>query len=184
MDVKQVLFSPFSPLAARIAEAQETLMSLYWLSLSNALTGYAYRTVEEVIYEEQGPRMPETERERLLNSMFRECAADLNEGGYRTLRQDDVVDRRLLLCLALRWNNHHLPYILADNDEQARLWGAVFSQNLQLSENCYVRVFASLGMLKKDRGLSDTTRDQVRDGVQQDLLHGYIVKLSESLDAP
>jgi hypothetical protein len=160
----------------------DILQDLYTLSLSNALAGYAYRAAEEMMCKRRTPPLPKGEKEYLLRTMYEECGHDLAESEYRVLRSDDIVDGRLLFCLAVRWDNRHLKFTLADEDVQGERWATVLVQNIEWSKSCYERVFRNLGTLRGKQGLSDRTKETIRDGVEQDLIHGYIVRLAESLD--
>jgi hypothetical protein len=162
--------------------ADEVLMDLYTLSLSNALAGYTYRTVEEMTCNRRTPPLSQKEKDCLLRTMREECGSDLTDSEYRVLCADDGVDRRLLFCLAVRWDNRHLRYMLADDDTQRERWATVFVENIDLSEACFEGVYRNLGMLKDNQSLSQGAKEMIRGSVEQDLIHGYIVKLAESLD--
>ena len=179
MDRKQ-----FRPSVLIQPRADEVMMDLYTLSLSNALAGYAYRTVEEMICNRRSDPISQADKEYLIKSMYDEVGSDLRASEYRVLNNDDVVNRRLLFCLALRWDNRHLQYLLAEDKVQWEHYGAVLAQNVEFSERCFEGVYARLGLLAPSGHLSPEFKEMVREGVEQDIIHGYIVKLSESLDPP
>lgn len=158
------------------------LMDLYTLSLSNALAGYAYRAVEEITCQRRTPPLSQDKKTHLLRTMHEQCGSDLTGSEYRVLRSDDMIDARLLFCLAVRWDNRHLQYMLADEDTQRERWATVFAQNIEFSEACFAGVYRSLGRLREKQGLSNGAKEMIRGTVEQDLIHGYIVKLAESLD--
>jgi len=162
--------------------ADAILMDLYTRSLSNALAGYAYRAVEEMVCGRTTPPLSQQEKDYLLRTMWEECGSDLTDTEYRVLRKDDPTDSRLLFCLAIRWDNRHLKYMLADETTQQEWWNILFPENMKLSEDCFEQIYRSLGMLKTDGALSDEAKEMICDSVEQDLSHGYIVKLAESLD--
>jgi hypothetical protein len=72
--------------------------------------------------------------------------------------------------------------VLADEDTQRERWATVFAQNVEFSEACFAGVYKSLGRLRENQGLSNGAKEMIRGTVEQDLIHGYIVKLAESLD--
>jgi hypothetical protein len=162
--------------------ADEDLMELYTLALSNSLAGYTYRSVEEMIFGKKAVRLSQPEREHLISSMRQEYGTELEKSEYRALHEGDPVDNRLLLCLALRWNNRHLKYLLAPDAIQGEWWSTVCFQNFKLSEDCVERVFRQMGLLSDNKSLRDSDKKNAQDNAEQDLLHGYVVRLSESLD--
>ena len=52
---------------ADLLSAEETMMELYTLSLSNALAGYAYRSIEEMVCRRRSPRIPEAKKAIFFN---------------------------------------------------------------------------------------------------------------------
>lgn len=74
-----------------------------------------------------------------------------------------------------------MNYLLADDEIQGKWWESVFTQGIELAEKRVEQVYKDLGLIGFGNGLSHQTKAMVRDGVEQDLLHGYIVKLLESL---
>ncbi len=176
-DIKELF-----PFALIQPGADSVLMDLYTLSLSNALAGYVYRTVEEMTCESSTPPLSKQEKSYLLRTMYEESGSDLTSSEYRDLRDDDAIDSRLLFCLAIRWKNRQLNYMLADEATHRRWWAIVFGENVELSENCFERVYRDLGRLRTNQGLSDDAKEMVRGFVEQDVIHGYIAKLAESLD--
>jgi hypothetical protein len=129
MDVKHLRMATFKK-----AGAEEILTDLYTLSLSTALSGYVYRSVEEMICKRTNHPLSEAEKNGLLRLMYRESGTALTDTEYRVLRPSDAVDSRLLFCLALRWDNRHLNYFLADDDIQREWWATMLSQNMELAE--------------------------------------------------
>ncbi len=151
-----------------------SLMEMYHLSLSQSLAGYTYRAVEEMICKTKCAPLSRSDTAKLVSSMREECALDTIYG-YKSLCPTDPIDSRLLLCLGLRWDNRHKRYILGNETAQADWWNTVVEQSFLTSQNCLERVYRSLG-------LPSETQESVYDGLVQDLLHGYIVRLVESLD--
>jgi hypothetical protein len=176
MDMKELFMATFNK-----PGAEEVLMNLYTLSLSTALAGYVYRSVEEMICKRTNYPLSEIEKNSLLSSMYQETGAALTDSEYCVLRPDDAVDGRLLFCLALRWDNRHLKYLLADDEIQQEWWATVLAQSIELGEERVEHVYRAMELIGPRNGLSDQTKEAVRDGIEQDLLHGYIVKLAESL---
>jgi hypothetical protein len=90
--------------------ADSVLMDLYTLSLSlsNALAGYVYRTIEEMTCERSTPPLSRQEKSYLLRTMYEESGAHLTSSEYRVLRDDDPIDSRLLFCLAIRCPMQHI----------------------------------------------------------------------------
>jgi hypothetical protein len=176
MDVKALFMATFNK-----PGSQEALMDLYTLSLSTALAGYVYRSVEEMICKRTNEPLSEAEKNDLLRSMYQGSSAALTGTGYHVLRSSDAVDGRLLFCLAVRWDNHHLNYVLADDEIQARWWTTVRSQSFDLAEKRVEHIYGALELIRPGKGLSSHSKETVRESAEQDLLHGYIVKLAESL---
>jgi hypothetical protein len=114
--------------------------------------------------------------------MYEQSGSDLTDSEYRVLRSDDVVFGRLLFCLAVRSDNRHLKYLMADEETQRVQWANIFAENVELSECCFEGVYRGLGKLRSGERLSHEAKNMVRESVEQDLIHGYIVKLAESLD--
>jgi hypothetical protein len=175
-DVQQLLMATFKK-----PGAEQILTDLYTLSLSTALAGYVYRSVEEMICKGTNDPLSESEKSGYLCSMYQEYGTTLANSEYRVLKPNDVVDDRLLFCLALRWDNRHLKYLLAGAEIQREWWATMLSQNIELAEKRVEQVYRAVELIGPSRGLSHQTKEMVRDGVVQDLLHGYIVKLVESL---
>jgi hypothetical protein len=180
VDQKELLFS-IRPVGD-FSRAAESVASLYPRSLSNALTGYSYRTVEEMVCKQHSNPLSDSDRQRLMTRMYAECADALNQpGDYAGLNPKDPIDSRLLFCLALRWDNQHLAYVLSEDDWQERMWKSIFAESLRLSEDCFRQVFAVVGLIGCGGRLTGSLKETVVEWVEQDLIHGYIVKLAESL---
>jgi hypothetical protein len=160
-------------------EASQALDDLLTLSLSNALAGYAYRAVEEMICKRKILPMPSTERDSLISTVWRN--SDLKESAYGELRSDDPVEHRLLFCLALNWNSGHDRYTLASQDLHEKWWKTVFGENLELSFTCFENVYRAVGLLANRQPLSHAVKQSVADDVHEELTHGYVVRLAESL---
>ena len=159
----------------------DAVLDLYPMSLTNSLSGYVYRTIEELVTHKKSAELSDADRQYLMTSMYREAEADLKNGCYRILREDNELDRRLLFCLALRWDNRHLKYLLADDEQQGEWFSTVLSQNVERTVQCNERAFKALKPGMDITALLDRKLGAIRDGVEQDILFGYIVKLSESL---
>ena len=180
LEHEETVRQSFHSFAFRL-EAVELLNELYSLALSNALAGYTYRCVEETICKRKSERITEQKKKSLVDSMYKEFGAKLAATEYRVLDNTDPVDSRLIFCLALRWNNRHMEYMLADEAVQTRWWNSVLAGSVELNESRAEPVYrAAFGRAR--RGLSASDRAVVQQSVEQDLLHGYIVKLAESLD--
>lgn len=158
----------------------ESLMGLYKFSLSTSLAGYAYRSVEEMIYKDKPGPLSEAQKQDLLSVLYREGGDDISGSEYRTLSPADRVDSRLLLCLAIRWNSGYKNYLLADDSQHEEWWGIVVSKNTEEAMERYRQVYTSLGAMSSGLPGSEL-EDLAIDHVEQDLIHGYIVKLLESL---
>lgn len=169
------------PIIFRTAGAAERLMELYHLSLSNTLAGYTFRSVEEMICKKKTERISETKKSFLIDSMYKECGSEMAASEYKVLNRDDPVDNRLVFCLALRSDNRHLEYVLADDDLQALWWNTFFSGSIKLNEAHIEPLFRAI-LRGRGPGLGESEKETIRESVEQDLLHGYIVKLAESLD--
>lgn len=50
------------------------------------------------------------------------------------------------------------------------------------SDHCFERTYRSLGRLRSNQRLGDGLKETIREFVEQDLIHGYIVKVAEFLD--
>jgi len=171
----------FADTIKRNSGAEAVLMDLYTLALSNTLAGYVYRSVEEAVCKKKSAQLAESEKAQLINSMYAEYGSEMSKTLYGELRAEDVADGRLVLCLALRWKNRHLKYLLAEDQLQQKWWETVFSQNLALSLHCVEHVFRTLRLLSEGKSLSENNTAAAVERAEQDLIHGYIVKLSESL---
>jgi hypothetical protein len=159
----------------------DAVQDLYPMSLTNSLSGYVYRTIEELVTNKRSSKLPDVDRDYLMTSMYKEAEADLKNSCFRVLSEDDELDRRVLFCLALRWDNRHLKYLLADDKQQGEWFYTVLSQNIESTMKCNERAFKALKANTDITALMFRKQDAIRDGVEQDILFGYIVKLSESL---
>lgn len=158
----------------------QSVSDLLTVSLSNALTGYAYRSVEEAVMRKRSSALSPTESERLLSSMRVEAGSSLRDSCFAVLDEKKAVDLRLLRCLALRWDNRHLPYLLADDSVQRKWIATVMSQNIDSTIKRHEA--ALIDMQSGDiRSLMHRKLPAIADNVEQDVIFGYIVKLSESL---
>jgi hypothetical protein len=161
--------------------AADRLKDLYSLALSNALAGYTYRSVEEMICKRTNARLSEEKKQWLVDSMYEQCGEELAASEYRVLDRNDPVDGRLTFCLALRWDNRHIGFMLADEAIQAHWWDSVVAGSMELNESRAEQVYRA-AFRSRERGLSERDRAIVQENLVQDLLHGYVVKLAESLD--
>jgi hypothetical protein len=159
----------------------DAVLDLYPMSLTNSLSGYVYRTVEELVTHKKSAELSDTDRQYLRTSMYREAEADLKNSYYKVLREDNALDNRVLFCLALRWDNRHLKYLLADDEQQGEWFSKVLSQNIERTIQYNERAFRALKPNTDITALLDRKQGAIRNGVEQDILFGYIVKLSESL---
>jgi hypothetical protein len=159
----------------------DAVLDLYPMALTNSLSGYVYRTIEEFVTHKKSTKLSDADREYLVTSMYKEAEADLRNSCYKVLSENNELDRRVLFCLALRWDNRHLKYLLADDEQQGEWFYEVLSQNIETTINCHERAFEALKSNTDITALMSRRKDAIRDGVEQDILFGYIVKLSESL---
>jgi hypothetical protein len=159
----------------------DAVQALYPLSLSNSLTGYVYRSVEEFVTDRKSAELSPTERECLLTSLYEEAEQDLKDSCYKALNRNDELDGRILFCLALRWRNRHLKYLLADDEQQGCWYFNALQQNIEGSIRCHERAYKALFPDADIASLMERKQDAIRENTEQDVFFGYIVKLSESL---
>ena len=60
-------------------------------------------------------------------------------------------------------------------------WNTVFGENLELSFTCFENVYRAVGLLPNRQPLSHAVKQSIADGVHEELTHGYVVRLAESL---
>jgi len=159
----------------------DAVMDLYPMSLTNSLSGYVYRSIEEFVTHKKSAELPESERQYLKKSMYKEAEADLKNSCYKVLREDNELDSRVLFCLALKWNNRHLKFLLADDEQHGKWFSKVLPQNVERTIQCNEKAFKALKPNTDITALLGRKHGAIRDGVEQDFMFGYIVKLSESL---
>jgi hypothetical protein len=155
---------------------------LYHLTLTLTLSGYVFRSVEEIITKRRSDPLQESDRAWLMTSLFKEAGDDLNRSCYRPLAVKNDVDRRVLFCLALRWDNRHLKYQLTE-DKYAHEWASIIlSQNLTTCIKCHEKVFGLLMPGSNAQAITTMKHSSFEENVQEDFLFGYIVRLAESLN--
>ena len=159
-----------------------TAETLYHLYLTNTLTGYTYRSVEELIFKTKSPSLSESEKAYFINSLFTEAGEDLKQSGYKILDPRHNLDNRVLLCLAIRWDNRHLKFQLADDKFQDEWGSIILSQNILSSLKHHENLFHLLLPSADAKALVAKKRSAIENGTQQDFLFGYIVKLAETLN--
>ena len=153
----------------------------YHQSLSNALAGYTFRSIEELIANKKSPLLSETEKHSIMSTMFKESASDLHTPPYNALDSNNLVDNRVLFCFSIRWNNGHLKYMLADKDYNYKLFAVILSDAITMSIETYGKVIRSFIPDANIQEIVNRKRRSIEDNTQQDLLFGYIVRLCESL---
>lgn len=156
--------------------------NLYHLYLTNTLSGYAYRSVEELIFKGESPSLSESEKAYFFNAFFSEAGEDLKQSGYKVLDTRNNLDNRVLFCLSIRWDNRHLKFQLADDKFQDEWGSVILSQNILSSLTHHENIFRLLYPGADAKSLVAKKRSAIADGTQQDFLFGYIVKLAETLN--
>lgn len=126
--------------------------------------------------------LSEAEKHQLMSSLFKEAEHDLKDSCYKVLDPSNFVDNRLLFCLAVRWKNGQLKYLLADEIYQSEWFFDILSQNIAMSMKYYEKVFKILIPGANVKAIVDRKREAIEQSAEQDLLFGYIVKLCESLN--
>lgn len=160
----------------------DATVDMYYLSLSNTLAGYTYRSVEELIVKKKSAQLSEAEKHRLMSSLFKEAADDFTNSCYEALEPNNAIDNRILFCLAIRWNNGQLKYLLADDKYHQDWFFNILSQNISKSIKYHVKIFNLLMSGANAQALVSRKREAIEQNAEQDLLFGYIVKLCESLN--
>lgn len=155
--------------------------NLYHLYLTNTLTGYTYRSIEEIISKRKSPPLSESDKEYFMRSLFSEAGDDLKQSGYKVLDPGDHLDNRVLFCLAIRWGNRHLKFQLVDDKFQDKWGETILSQNISLGMEHHESIFRLLFPGADAKSMAAKKHSEIADGTQQDFLFGYIVKLAESL---
>lgn len=155
---------------------------MYYLSLSNTLAGYTYRSVEELIVKKKSAQLSEADKNRLMSLVVKEAADDFNNSCYKALDSNNYLDKRVLFCLAIRWNNGQLKYLLADDIYHQKWFFNILSQNITKSMKYHEKMFNLLTPGANVHALVNRKREAIEQNAEQDLLFGYIVKLSESLN--
>ena len=174
-DIQRRVFLPDGP--------PDAILRLYHASLSDALSGYAYRFIEEFVVQKKSQPLSVLEKHYLLSSMRQEAEEDLATEGYRDLKPDDRVDSRVLLCLSIRWDNRHLRYLLADEKTHEKWYATIhadaFERSTAITRAVYSQIYHSDTLAEQ---YVSRNQENIADNVQQDISFGYIVKLCESLD--
>jgi hypothetical protein len=155
---------------------------MYYLSLSNTLAGYTYRSVEELIVKKKSAQLSEAEKHRLMSTLFKEAADDFANSCYKALDSNNSLDNRVLFCLAIRWNNGQLKYLLADDKYHQGWFFNILSQNITKSMKYHEKIFGLLLPGANVQELVAGKGEAIEQNAEQDLLFGYIVKLCESLN--
>lgn len=164
----------------------EELRDIFAMALSNTLTGYVYRCVEEFICRSGLPaggkrgELAAAERRALISALTAE-ETGFSESCYRVLDPDNEVDSRVLLCLALRINENYLRYLLAEEDQQDEWFRCVLEQSIEKTTYFYGMAFRAMWPDRDLRLFMATRRGPIRKNVEKDFLFGYVVRLSESL---
>ncbi len=154
---------------------------MYYLSLTNTLAGYTYRSIEELIVKRKSEMLSETEKHQLMSSLFKEAEHDLKNSCYKALDPVNFVDNRVLFCLSVRWKNGQLKYLLADDIYQREWFFNILSQNIAKSMKYHEKIFKILIPCADVTAIVNRKREAIEQSAEQDLLFGYIVKLCESL---
>jgi hypothetical protein len=154
---------------------------MYYLSLTNTLAGYTYRSIEELIVKRKSEMLSEAEKRHFMSSLLKDAEHDLENSCYKVLDTSNFVDNRVLFCLSVRWKNGQLKYLLADDIYQREWFFNILSQNIAKSMKYHEKIFKLLMPGADVTAIVERKREAIEDGTEQDFLFGYIVKLSESL---
>lgn len=146
------------------------------------MTGYTYRSIEEIIVKKKSDKLSESDKISLMTSLFAEAGDDLKRSCYKVLDSRNDLDNRVLFCLSLRWDNRHMKYQLAEDNYQNKWCSLILSQNVLTSLKHHENIFKLLLPGANVKIMVNKKRSAIEDGVQQDFLFGYIVKLAESLN--
>lgn len=160
----------------------EATVGMYHLSLTNVLTGYTYRSIEEFVVNKKSQKLSEADKTYLMTSLFKEAGQELKNSCYKVLDPNNPIDNRVLFCLALRWDNRHMKYLLAEEKFQSKWYPNILSQNIATSQKYHEEMFKLLLPGADVMSIFARKRAAIEDGVEQDILFGYIVKLAESLN--
>jgi len=159
----------------------EEIRDLFAMSLTNTLTGYIYRSVEEFVTQKKSPELLPAEKQSLI-AVLDSPKAGIGRSCYRRLDRSNAVDRAVLFCLALRLGNTLPKYMLADDDKQKSWYFSIVEQVYDRTIHFYSMAFKAIQPLKSLNEFMNQRRDSIRDNVEKDFLFGYVVKLSESLN--
>lgn len=160
----------------------DALRDLYHLSLTNTLSGYTYRSIEEFIVNIKSEKLSESEKNSLISSLFKEAGEALRNDCYKVLNPDNIVDNRVLFCLSLRWDNRHMKYLLADEKHQSEWYSNILSQNTANSMKYHEKIYKILRLDADVKSIIARKQNAIQENVEQDIIFGYIVKLCESLN--
>lgn len=159
----------------------EELRDVFAMGLTNTLTGYIYRYVEEFIHDGKCGELAAAERTALISALMSE-ETGFNESCFRQLNPDNEIDGRVLFCLALRINENYLRFLLADEEQQDQWFRSVLEQSIEKTIYFYGMAFRALWPDKDLRRFLAMRQGVIRKNVEKDFLFGYVVRLSESLN--
>lgn len=158
----------------------EELRDIYAMALTNTLTGYIYRYVEEFILGGKNGELGEAERKSLISTLLAD-ESGFNESCFRVLNSENEIDRRVLFCLALRINANYIRYLLADEGREDEWFNCILEQSIEKTTYFYGMAFRALWPDQDLRQFLARRRNTIRENVQKDFLFGYVVRLSETL---
>jgi len=158
----------------------EEIRDIFAMVLTNTLTGYIYRYVEEFILDDKCAELDASERAALVFTLVTGDTG-FNESCFRALNPENEIDRRVLFCLALRIDENYNRYLLAAEDQEDEWFTSIIEQSIEKTTYYYGMAFRALWPEKDLRQFLENRKSIIRENVEKDFLFGYVVRLSESL---
>jgi hypothetical protein len=156
-------------------ECPDEVLDLLKMSLTSALAGYAFRSIEEFVAGKRCRELTYAEKEYIFASLDR---ADIN----KKLSYGDEIDGRILFCLALRLDGAYIKYSLINYNEKNDLSGSIIKQCVEETILFYKAALRTLWPAANIDEFINFHRKNIEAKVEKEFTFGYLVRLSESLN--
>jgi hypothetical protein len=141
---------------------------------SNAVTGFAVRATEELIFKSKTLPLSVKEIEKGINT-FKSVYNDEYLVKDIAIHMSDIAEeRRILFVFYIQDNNKHMKYFLDELTLQ-RWFGIILESNTKATLQRYRDALSNIDLQATPK------EDEIAEEVINDMVFGYCVRLSESL---
>ncbi len=169
------------PTGVAFPDRMRVIAGFFRSRASNAVTGYAIRVAEELIVKKKTIALSLKEVENAINSFLKEFAeADIVKIICAHM-SDKTQQTRIMFVLYIQADNKHMNYFL-DEPMLQRWFDIILQRNIELTLQMDRDAFSKVTTRNSDiESFITRNKDMIFEGVLNDIVFGYCVKLSESL---